>query len=181
MTLTSLTALGQQPASAPSAPSSNSPVSPTTSKGSDLEQQKLEIERMKAWLTVGSILVPLLTGIGAIYWQVRSSAQLKETEAKNAFELKAAEIVLSSSSPAAAVGRAKALASLFPHRLPPQFATSFNSTEFPGTIRHEIKIELFRAIAQNPEHKDDIVAAARQIFPKEESWINERFPQSTKA
>ena len=132
-TLTSLSALAQSPASTPPAPISRSSVSLTTAtQGTDLEQQKLDVERLKAWLTFGSILVPLITGMGAIYWQVRSATQLKETEAKSAFELKAAEIVLSSSSPAAAVGRAKVLADLFPHRLPPKFASSFDSTSFPA-------------------------------------------------
>jgi hypothetical protein len=68
-----------------------------------IENEKLGTEKLKAWLTGGSILLPLLIGLGGIYWQVRSAfdlkakdlvsaRQLKEFEVKKAFELKELEV-----------------------------------------------------------------------------------------
>ena len=50
-----------------------------------LEEKKLGVEQLKAWLTGGSILIPLVLGILTLAWQSRTATKLKEREASGCF------------------------------------------------------------------------------------------------
>lgn len=103
----------------------------------NLELQKLDVERRKTWITAGSVAVPLLIGIvtliaGIVTLVVQSGStlKLKQREASNAFELKAAEIVMEGGSPQATKGKARALAKLFPESLPKDFGSAFDPSTY---------------------------------------------------
>jgi hypothetical protein len=109
-----------------------------------LERDKMKLETHKVWLTGASIFIPLL--IAAISFSISfyTSAQqaklqtqlqakqaenqlaMQERQAKDQFELKAAEIAMNARTPLEAKTKAKALANLFPDRLPSNFAESFD-------------------------------------------------------
>ena len=116
----------------------------------ELEREKVKLERFKTWWTGIAIIIPLVVAIVTIGFtsqsqhdQAKLQLELQTQEAKTQFELKAAEIVMNTESPLGAQIKAKALASLFPDRLPKNFAASFDpnlyskpaavGTQIPGT------------------------------------------------
>lgn len=123
----------------------------TQSPSSGLDEWKITLAAVSVVVTIASVIVTL-------WWRGRI-----------AFELKAAELVLSSSYPRAAKRRAQILQALFPSRLPRNFAESFDATTFPGTLKYEMTMELFKAIASNPEKAEEIKASWLELFP-EVSW-----------
>jgi hypothetical protein len=88
-----------------------------------LERDKLKLERFKvwfSWIPVLAIVAPIAYGI----WEHGQNARAE-------FELKAAEIVLTASSPHAAANKAFALKRIFPNRLSEDFAESFDPNALP--------------------------------------------------
>lgn len=83
----------------------------------ELERLQLRIELLKAWGTIVAIFIPLC--IGAI--SIATSVVLANRRASVDFELKAAEIVMNASTPAAAANKAAVLVELFPSQLSPRF------------------------------------------------------------
>lgn len=164
----------------------------------ELESKKLEIERQKAWTTGGSILLPLLLGSLGIYLQVRSAfklkaqelskaQELKEQEFKSAFELKAADIVLNTTSPRVGKSKAEILQELFPGRLPPDFAKSFESrmNVKPGEQRplgFEHTQLLLQMLSHNIGKEREVVESWCKVYPYYQEWLEVRFPKpSSKA
>lgn len=132
----------------------------------ELEEKKLTVERQKMWLTAGSIVV-------SVFVPLFIGAMTLRSQARVAFELKAAELVLSSASPWVAQGRVNVLKSLFRERLGDHFAASFNKEEFPGVRHTELKLALFEALAQDPAKKEQVVQLWRDLFPNEKAWFDE--------
>ena len=130
-----------------------------------MENRKFNLEVFKAVLTAASIALPLIVGFYAINRQVKTAFEIKEIEAKNSFELKAAEILLNSKTPGHLHSKAKVLLKLFPKSpLPPEFAelvNSFNPTEFAGPSI-EWKVELFKAVIANYDRKESIISTWKQ-------------------
>ena len=87
----------------------------------EFEKVKLRIEYFKAWGTIISILVPLL----AVVVTVAVNMILQERRSRMDFEIKAVEIVMTATSPAAAANKALVLQELFPDRLSSQFHETF--------------------------------------------------------
>jgi hypothetical protein len=129
------------------------------------QQAQLSIEKTKAYLTAGAVFIPLLIGLVTILLQARAQ-----------FELKAAELVLSSYSPAAASRRAELLQEMFQHRLPRDFARSFDPAKFPGVRLHEMKLELFRALVEDNADKAKVLTVWQELFPEENRWFHQLFP-----
>jgi hypothetical protein len=130
----------------------------------ELEREKVRLERFKAWWTGISIIVPLLVAAISIsfgMWsqskqvmvqseiqaqqaklqsdmqaqQANLQAELQNQQARNQFEIKAAEIVMNTEGPLGALRKAKALANLFPDRLPSNFAESFDPEVYTTLIK----------------------------------------------
>ena len=141
-----------------------------------MENRKFNLEIFKSVLTAASIALPLLVGFYAIHRQVKTAFEIKEVEAKNSFELKAAEILLNSKTPGHLHNKAKVLLKLFPKApLPVEFTelvNTFNPNEFAGPSI-EWKVEFFKTVAANYAQKENIVKLWRQLFPGDQ-WI-ERF------
>jgi hypothetical protein len=88
-----------------------------------LEHEKVVAERIKSGSTALSIFIPLLIATLTIAYNMQGAARRANVD----FELKAAEIVMTAESPAAAVNKAKVLVALFPDRLSPRFVEVFES------------------------------------------------------
>jgi hypothetical protein len=134
-----------------------------------LEGEKLAVERLKAWLTGGSILIPLLLGILTLAWQARTAAQLKDKDARDAFELKAAEIIFAGDNTRATKNKARALTVLFPGRFPPNFGDAFEPTQFGGP-RFDAKLEVFKAACRKVESPEEVYKIWRDLFPGD-NWV----------
>lgn len=178
--MTASVAFGAQPSVAFSDGTEVGPRTTTTNASSSfehekfeyqktLEEKKLEVERLKAWLTGGSILIPLLLGLMTLTWQTRATEKQKERDARDAFELKAADIALSGNSPTGTKNKAKALAALFPERLPKNFGGAFDPNDFkaPST---DVRIEVFKMASSKVTTPAEVAAIWHQLFPGDK-WI----------
>jgi hypothetical protein len=134
------------------------------------EREKIDLEKTKAWLMAGTIVIPLLVAILTVYFQLRTAFQIKESDARTAFELKAAEIVLSSGGPKKAKARATVLSQLFPNRLPENFAESFNPSIMPGS-QHADKLEFLKLALERPDKRADLIALWKELFPWDNEWL----------
>jgi hypothetical protein len=134
-----------------------------------LETEKLAVERLKAWATGGSILLPLALGILTLAWQTRTANKLKDREAKDMFELKAAEILFEGDNTRATKNRAKALTVLFPERFPKDFGDAFEPSQFGGP-RFEAKLEVFKAACTKVSTPEEVYRVWHALFPGD-NWI----------
>jgi hypothetical protein len=75
--------------------------SPVASGMSAFEQAQIRAEKLKGWLTAGSIFVSALAAILAY----TSAQRVQNQQAAEAFQLKAAEIVMASKTPWEARGK----------------------------------------------------------------------------
>lgn len=139
-----------------------------------LELEKLDVERMKAWITGGSLMVPLMVaaitfalGVRNQNQQARLQREAQEATERAQFELKAAEVVLDVKGPVAAKNKARALKALFPKRLPDDFVTSFNPSDFEGPKResYEAKVAFFEVAASHAKDISSVATLWKQLFP----------------
>jgi hypothetical protein len=133
------------------------------------EYEKLQVERQKAWISGAALLIPLLLGVFTLYWQSRSAMRLREREANDAFELKAAEIVFEGDNTRATKNKARAMRVLFPDRLPPDFGDDFEPSQFGGP-RYDAKVEVFRAACAKVQSPAQVYRVWQQLFPADD-WI----------
>lgn len=126
-----------------------------------LERERIKIEWFKAWWTGFSILIPLLIAAGTIYFNGKN----QQEQAQNDFKLKAAEIVLSETSPSAAKAKAEAMTDLFPNDLPADFAAGFNAKNYSAPKVSESQKFLLTLIVEHPEQKNEIIAMWLAIAP----------------
>lgn len=82
-----------------------------------MDYERIRVERLKTWLTVISIVIPLLLGVITVFYGVWSENERARTN----FEIKAVEVVMSAKSPTIATHKAIVLYELFPGRLPKNF------------------------------------------------------------
>lgn len=138
----------------------------------ELERQKLGIEEKKVWIAAVATAVPLLVAVATLGFQLRSAQRMKVEEAKLSFELKAAELVLGSYSPHAALNRAKLLEQMFPTRLPSDFADQFPADRFPGTKIWDLKSELLDQLSKYPSQRSQIIKDWKKAYPND-SWLDD--------
>jgi hypothetical protein len=133
-----------------------------------LEEAKLQLERQKAKWAALSVTVPLLAAILTVAYGIWSVHQ----QSRSQFEIKAAEIVMGSNGPGEALGRARAFVALFPDRLPPNFASSFDPKQFGSRNKStfEAKKEFLHMLTEKSTKPQEIVDMWRQLFPNDE-WL----------
>ncbi len=72
-------------------------------------------------------------------------------------------------SPYSTKNKANAIQSLFPNKLPKDFAKSFDPEQF-GSDSSVSRIELLKMMSAKPEHAMDILAMWKAMFP-DDDWI----------
>jgi hypothetical protein len=141
------------------------------------ENKKLEQESTKAWLTAGSLVVPLLAALFTLSYSIWSfRRQLKENAiqqmeaAKLQFEIKAADIAFSGMTPEAVRNRAAVLKKMFGDRLPENFPPPFDPKEHGGGIEtSEEKLIFIKLITEHPDKKEEIVRLWDALFG--DKWL----------
>jgi len=146
-------------------------TAPTSPVITEFEREQLHVERLKAWLTAGSIIASVV--VAAVTY---SSAQaVQNRQAEEAFKLKAAEIVMASRTPWEAQGKARALAAFFPGQVPPSMA---DDTFDPGKhgwgreSHRELLTLLLTARPDTHENREVVLNAWKAFFPGD-TWVNE--------
>ena len=99
----------------------------------EMEYKRIEVEKFKAWGTVISIPISLIVAAITIVYGVWS----QNNRAQIAFEIKAAEIVMSAKSPQSAANKAEVLSDLFPARLPSNFEEALNELYSDSRVSSE--------------------------------------------
>lgn len=90
-----------------------------------IENKKIAVGRLTAWLMAVSIFIPLLIGVLTAYYAVRN----RDKQAKSMFALSAAGIVMNATNSFDLVSKAKTLRVLFPEQLPEGFITAIENLE----------------------------------------------------
>jgi flagellar biosynthesis/type III secretory pathway M-ring protein FliF/YscJ len=150
-----------------------------------LDQKKIDEERRRTRLTAGSVFVSIFVPltVAAVTFasascnqkeQAEAQLKLQEEQANDQFELKAAEIVMTSDNPKITYNKARAMRALFPGHFPPDFAATFNPDEFSSNEAGVIqsKKELLNLLAEHPEQRKQIIDTWKQLFPEDE-WVKE--------
>jgi hypothetical protein len=116
----------------------------------------LRIEVVKTAGTIAAILVPLIVGVLA-----------QVSQRKREFQTKTIEWIMDSPTPWIAKDRAAFMAKLFPGSLS-QINEKLKVEDFPGIRLYEMKMELIKLLAANPDHRAEIEAEWKKQFP--DSW-----------
>jgi hypothetical protein len=127
-----------------------------------LEKKRLRLEWFKAWTGV-PLIAAIVTGLLAYWGQVQ--------KARDDFELKAAEIVMSAITPYGAANKADALKKIFPNRLSSDFGEAFDPTNMsvhaPVKFNTVDKAELLKLLADKSKDTREIVEFAKALFPQD--------------
>lgn len=126
------------------------------------QSEMLRIEKVKAIGTIIAIVVPLLVGATTLVFGLITL----KSQSKTAFEIKAAELIMQSPTPWVAEKRVDVLSQIFPERLK-GLKQSFKPEEFPGIRLHEMKMELIRVLAEQPNQRESIKDDWKKEFPKD--------------
>jgi hypothetical protein len=112
------------------------------------------------------VFIPLLIASGTIAFNAWSQRQ----QARLQFELKAAELVMSSPSPFAMRDRAEALAALFGGRFAEQLATipNFDPGRYGG-LNPQLKRDLVKLVLEHYDHRREILEVWRRLH-RDEQW-----------
>jgi hypothetical protein len=144
-------------------------------KKDDLDYQRFQLEKRKnisdivlAWVTTLSLIFGVVIPLITIAVNVNSQTK----QARHEFELKAAEIVMNTTGPTGTLNRAKAMANMFPDRLPSNFAASFDPKEYTGDNTNTPKKELIQLLVEHPDQRAKIIETWKKLFPDHE-WIND--------
>ena len=127
----------------------------------ELEREKLKLERFKAVWTSLSIILPLLIAAATIYFNSRGQA----AQARADFKLKAAEIVMNTSGPSEARGKAQALTALFPDEIPADFAQGFESLDVGSRKMSTSQKALLDLIVEHPDQRNEIIDMWLAVAP----------------
>lgn len=143
----------------------------------DREERKLKVEESKYWPSILATAVPLIVGaiavIAGFYSQYRQS--------KHQFELKAAEIIFTGTTPQAVLNRGKALKALFSKNLSKDFLNDFKPEAYSGYKEtSEDKRFFLEQILKNPEQKSEFTQLWFTIFPGDYQWLVRAFPEEFK-
>lgn len=136
-----------------------------------LEQAKLKLDeerykdekKYRIW-TILSIVIPLITIAVSVSFSMWSQYKQAETE----FVLRAFETVVNSDGPSEAQNKLRAAQYLFPNKLPDDFSeafTSFEPSNFSGTISYDRAMNFLNLMANAGASKDDVLDMYKKLFP----------------
>jgi hypothetical protein len=141
------------------------------------EHATISVERLKAWLTAGSIIA----SVAAALLAYSASQSTQRRQAAASFQLKAAEIVMASTTPWEAQGKARALAAFFPNDVPAVMAAdTFDPAKYGwGRESHrELLTLLLTAPPSTGEHRALVFTMWKAFFPGDSSWVDRIDPRA---
>jgi hypothetical protein len=143
----------------------------------DFEERKLKIETDKAFWSAFATASPLIIGALAIivgFWN-------QSRQAKHQFELKAAEIIFTGTTPQAILNRGKALKAIFGRYLSKNFLSNFKPEDYGGEKEpSEAKKFFIEQILNNPEKKAEITQLWFRVCPGDYKWLVRAYPEEFK-
>jgi len=144
----------------------------------DLERERLELERRKSQLdlrqsrlTAFAIFVPLLVAMGSIAISLRAftkEAALQREQARNQFDMTAAQIVVNNNDPDLAYSKAKVLSELFPGRFSPEWIERFNPKTYCMPAFDD-RITFAKLAIEHPDERKSLVSLWLQTYCQQEN------------
>jgi hypothetical protein len=142
----------------------------------ELDKMNAEIEKLKSeirfsWINpvAAAVSVAGVVALLAGMWFQRGTAlDIQQRADKAALELKISDLLLSSKSKYMAVERLNILKNLYSHEKNKVFLDSFKTDKFPGTQYKDMKMELFKAVAEKCKNPRDVKDMFSRIFHEEE-------------
>jgi hypothetical protein len=146
----------------------------------DIEREKLHIEestsRWSALSAVGPVTIALAALVFSVWSFLRQGKQQSAMQleaAKLQFEIKAAELAFSGKTARAVANRAKALKTIFPVRLPGDFAEGFSPTDLVGNKEPSEEKKFFlELLLKYPEKKGEVFGLWEKLFPGDQDWLD---------
>jgi hypothetical protein len=155
----------------------------------EIEEEKVQVERQKAWWSAASTIVPLLAALGTLIYSVWSfrkqseqtaklqkeaaieTAKLQNESAKLQFEIKAAEIAFSGKTPEAVKNRANVLKTIFGDRLPKNFPPTFDPKTYGGGKESpEEKMFFLELLLKYPGKEAETIKGWEMLFG--DTWLD---------
>lgn len=144
-----------------------------------LEQRKHESQTGLQYKTListaGSVLISTIVAVAGLLYNAHLQRDLERQKAADDFKLKAAEIVMNSSGPAATKDRADAMHKLFPDDVSDKFAEDIQPPPPPEEKNPELvgdpetKDALIRLLTEHPDRRERIIKDYSAVFP--DKWI----------
>lgn len=168
-------------------------ISAPTAATVDTERRDLELKKIiaetakierdtKYWYLPALItIVPFLGVVLTILIQRKSALDIQRRTEQASLEMKIAEIVMASPTPGIASARMEILTQLYSGRIRPEFVRNFDIDRFAGTRLWEMKMVVFKLLAENPDKRESILSALRKTFPEDKDrWIDPLFLRNDK-
>jgi hypothetical protein len=145
----------------------------------DRAERSITVEKSKAIWSAIATAFPLLAAALAIFFgflsqnrQAKLQSQLNEAQAKSQFELKAAEIMFSVTTPQAIIRRGRALKKIFGARLSNEFLGDLEPKDIGGdTEPVDGKVVFLDHLLKDPEKKAEIIRLWFHLFPGDFKWL----------
>ena len=149
------------------------------------EQQKLELERDRGRRESRNLRLTLLSLVAAVLiasMTVGYGAWSVLRTARSQFATKVADLVFSTNDPGIAIGKAQATDELFQEELSPQFV---KKTQDPEFVKHfteryppldpnlEHKMDLIKMIVNQPGKEKEILDVWEAMFSGDKAWLDE--------
>ena len=146
----------------------------------NLEGRKLELEIAKLQDDqITELIAPALSAFSilvlaiSLIIQRRTARGIQKRSEQTNFELKVAELLMSSPSPAAAEARMNVLNGLYEERLRPGFKNRFDKKDFHGPRFHELRLEVFRQMSAKASSPEEVTQVFRRVFSNEKALYAE--------
>jgi len=151
----------------------------------NLEDQKLrlEIRKLETETVIGyfapvlnalTILMVLLT----ILSQRRTAIEIQDKAERANFDMKAAELFMSSHTAWGAKKRLELLSQIFRERMPADIVERFKDENFPGQKYYDLRLEIAKQMAAKCTSPSDVIEVFRASFPEERSIFENIYPAS---
>lgn len=140
-------------------------------------EKTIKVEESKVFWSALATGVPLAVGVIAIAAGVWN----QNRQARNQFELKAAEIIFSGTTPQAVLRRGKALKAIFGTNLSRDFLSDFKPENIGDPKEpSEQKLAFLDHVLKTPDKQADIVKLWFALFPGDFRWLARFAPEQFK-
>ena len=142
------------------------------------EAEKLRGDKITSWIAPAASVLSVLISVLILNWtlvsQRETAMQVQREQGRHALELKIADFIMSSRSPAMAEQRAELLSSLSADGVSSRFLetviTHAKAKDFPGDIGYDLRTKFFEATAAKYDAPSDVAELARRIFA-DDKWL----------
>jgi hypothetical protein len=134
--------------------------------GREIEDKKLNLERLKAkWTTISVVVAGLSIVVSASIsgFTVVESQRLQKEAADTQFALKAADLVLQSDDPEVNQNKKERFQQLFPDRVSSTWGRDFDWKKY-AVENDDMKMEMAKLLTEHPTQAPQIIALYKALF-----------------